>query len=222
MAPTPLERRRRRLLPIPLQALSAVALFAATACDAPDPGDRPVNPIPIAPTGAEAEMRGDPVENPMLVRAGAVAKADLAPTLGNEAEGTLTFRSTAHGVRVAVEMTGLTPGLHGLHLHEVGDCSAPDAGSAGGHFAPRSMPHGAPSDDRHHAGDFGNIEADDAGRVDAEFLAGSITLESADSPFGIVGRAAVVHADRDDLETQPSGDSGARVACGVIQQSDPV
>lgn len=219
MTSNPRERRSHPLRQIPLQALWIAALFAATGCDGRDPGDRPVNPIPIAPPEADVEAGREPGEKGAMLRpTGAVARADLAPTLGNEAEGTLTFESTAHGVRVAIVMTGLTPGLHGLHLHEVGDCSASDAGSAGGHFAPRSMPHGAPSDDRHHAGDFGNIEADDSGRVDAEFLVGSIALDSADTPFGIVGRAAIVHADRDDLETQPSGDSGARVACGVIQQ----
>ena len=220
MSPTPLDRLRRPRLQIPLQALS-ITLFAAIGCDGGDPGEQPMNPIPIAPAASDAdgEASGGAVENaPEPVRPVMIARADLAPTLGDEAKGTLTFRSTPHGVRVAVEMTGLTPGLHGFHLHEVGDCSAPDASSAGSHFAPRPMPNGAPSDDRHHAGDFGNLEADDAGRVDAEFLSGSISLGSADTRFGIVGRAAVVHADRDDLETQPSGDSGSRVACGVIQQ----
>lgn len=144
------------------------------------------------------------------------AVADLEPTEGNEVRGTVTFTEEDGGVRVVAAITGLTPGEHGFHVHENGDCSAPDASSAGGHFAPQNNPHGAPDDPEgeRHVGDLGNIEADDEGGADYERVDDIIDL---DGPNSVVGRAVVVHADADDLESDPSGNSGDRLACGVIE-----
>ncbi len=143
------------------------------------------------------------------------ATVNLEPTEGNDVRGMLTITSMEGGVHVTGTISGLTEGEHGIHVHENGDCSAPDASSAGGHFAPEGSPHGAPTDpsDQRHTGDWGNIQADASGTVNVDLMDMVASLEG---PNSIAGKAVVVHSGRDDLETQPSGDSGSRVACGVI------
>jgi Cu-Zn family superoxide dismutase len=123
-------------------------------------------------------------------------------------------------LQVYVDITGLSPGLHGLHVHEKGDCSAPDFSSAGEHFAPRDQPHGDPYSGEHHAGDLGNLDANDEGQVSMRLVAPDLTIERS-AKNSALGRAVVVHADPDDLITQPSGGSGARIACGVIELYQP-
>jgi Cu-Zn family superoxide dismutase len=116
-------------------------------------------------------------------------------------------------VRVTVSLDNVAPGVHGFHVHENGDCSAPDATSAGGHFNPTTHQHGLHAVESH-AGDFGNLTADANGQIRSEFLTRSITLSP--GMTSAVGRAVVLHAAPDDLKTQPTGNSGARIACGVI------
>jgi len=140
-------------------------------------------------------------------------KAVLAPTEGNAVSGVVSFTQMANGIKIVADVSGLTPGEHGFHVHEWGDCSAPDAMSAGSHFNPSDEPHGAPDALHHHAGDFGNLIADAAGKAHYEWIAHNISLSGMHS---IVGRGMIVHAKRDDLHSQPVGDAGARVACGVI------
>ena len=142
------------------------------------------------------------------------ALARLEPTQGNTARGTVRFSSAAEGVRVTAEFTGLTPGEHGFHIHEHGDCSAPDAGSAGGHFDPTNQPHAGRDAEARHVGDLGNLTADSSGRAQLNYFDPKLTLTGRN---GVVGRSVVVHARRDDLKSQLSGDSGARVACGTIE-----
>ncbi len=144
------------------------------------------------------------------------AHAELEPTQGNDARGSVEFYATPAGMAINVRMTGLKPGTHGFHIHETGDCGAPDASSAGGHFNPGGHPHGAPTDapDQRHAGDLGNVRAEDDGTVKQWLRSDDLTLEG---PTGILDKAVVVHARTDDLKSQPAGDSGARVACGVIR-----
>jgi Cu-Zn family superoxide dismutase len=146
---------------------------------------------------------------------GEQAVAEMKPTQGNQASGTVTFTKTSDGIRVEVDVVDLAPGEHGIHLHENGDCSASDASSAGGHFNPAGMPHGGPAAVRRHAGDFGNLVADKNGHARMKFVDPILTFEG---PSSIIGRSVVVHADPDDLITQPTGNSGARVACGVIEK----
>ncbi|MGA7615147.1 MAG: superoxide dismutase family protein, partial [Thermoanaerobaculia bacterium] len=122
-------------------------------------------------------------------------------------------------VRVDVDLTGLTPGEHGFHVHEKGDCSAADATSAGGHFNPTGAPHGSPAAATHHAGDLGNVTANANGEVHTSMTTSSITVT--DGPRSITGRAVVVHADPDDFVSQPSGNAGPRVGCGVIVPGPP-
>lgn len=142
------------------------------------------------------------------------AVAILKPTSGNSASGSVRFTSANRGLGVEAKLTGLSPGRHGFHIHANGDCSAPDASSAGGHYDPESAEHGGPDDETHHTGDLGNVQADDEGRATLDRNFPFLTLEGEKS---IVGKAIVVHAGEDDLESQPSGDAGARVACGVIR-----
>jgi len=144
------------------------------------------------------------------------ATATLAPTAGNTTAGSVTFTQNGDKVTVNAKLTGLAPGGHGFHIHEKGDCSAPDAMSAGGHFNPTGKPHGAPDAD-HHAGDMPMLQADASGNATLTTDLKGIGIGS--GPGDIVGKAVIVHKDADDYKTQPTGNSGARVACGVINKS---
>lgn len=119
-------------------------------------------------------------------------------------------------MRATVDLRGLEPGLHSFHIHETGDCSADDASSAGGHFNPQDASHGSRDGAERHAGDMGNIEADNDGRVDTGLTLPGITFAG---PTSILQRAVVIHGQKDDLESQPAGDSGDRVGCGVIRSA---
>ncbi len=143
------------------------------------------------------------------------ATAQLQPTDANKAFGEATFEQVGQKVRVTVYVQGLTPGQeHGLHIHEVGDCGN-DAKNAQGHFNPFGKPHGPPTSSERHAGDLPSLAANKQGRAKVQADVDLITLTP--GPGNIVGRALVVHSGRDDFTSQPSGDSGARVACGVIR-----
>jgi Cu-Zn family superoxide dismutase len=138
----------------------------------------------------------------------------LHPTAGNKVTGTVTFTPAADGVKIHAEIGGLTPGKHGFHIHEFGDCSAADASSAGAHFNPTNQPHAGPDAAARHEGDMGNVEADASGNARLDYVDHQISL--ANDAKSAIGRSVVVHAKPDDLKTQPSGESGARIACGVI------
>lgn len=142
------------------------------------------------------------------------AIAVLHPTAGNKVSGTVTFTEVADGVQVSADITGLTPGNHGFHVHEFGDCSAADASSAGAHFNPTNKPHAGPDATERHVGDMGNVEADASGKAKLEYVDHQISLTN--DQQSVIGRSVVVHAKADDLKSQPAGDSGARIACGVI------
>ena len=142
------------------------------------------------------------------------AVADLAPTQGQKVHGTVSFERKSGGVEVVATIEGLTPGTHGFHVHEVGDCSAPDASSAKGHFNPGGHPHGARDAAQRHEGDLGNVTADASGKAEARLVDSKLALDGANS---IVGKAVIVHEKADDFKTQPTGDAGGRVACGVVK-----
>jgi len=144
------------------------------------------------------------------------ASATLAPTAGNTTAGTVTFTQKGDKVTVNAKVSGLTPGGHGFHIHEKGDCSAPDAMSAAGHFNPSGKPHG-PQDADHHAGDMPMLQADASGNATLTTDLSGISIGS--GAGDIVGKAVIVHKDADDYKTQPTGNSGARVACGAINKS---
>jgi superoxide dismutase, Cu-Zn family len=148
------------------------------------------------------------------------ATAKLVPTKGSEASGTATLSSAGKdGVRITIDVSGLKPNSqHGLHIHEKGDCSAPDATSAGPHFSLQGQEHGPREGDKYHAGDLGNLEADAQGKARKTLVVPDSKLTLAAGPLGVVGRAIVVHGGPDDLKSQPAGDSGPRIACGVIER----
>lgn len=141
--------------------------------------------------------------------------AVLHPTAGNTAQGVVTFTQESGGVHVVAKLTGVPKGDHGFHIHEFGDCSAADGTSAGGHFNPTSMAHAAPTAEKRHMGDMGNVTADDQGHVTLDYIDKHILLAS------IIGRGMVLHANPDDMTTQPTGNAGARIACGVIGVGKP-
>jgi Cu-Zn family superoxide dismutase len=146
---------------------------------------------------------------------GPAAVAQLHATQGNTTAGTATFTQEGDKVWVQADITGLAPGLHGFHIHEKGDCSAADASSAGGHFNPGGKPHGGASGAERHGGDLGNLIADYDGKATLKIVVDGVSLAK-DAPDSIVGRGLIVHADPDDYKTQPTGNSGKRVACAVI------
>lgn len=141
------------------------------------------------------------------------AVAVIYPTKGNESSGKVTFTVVNDGVRVVADIDGLKPGEHGFHIHEYGDCSSLDAASAGGHFNPTNTKHGCPESPEHHVGDMGNIAADEKGHAHYDQVNKDIKFEGNSN---IIGRSVIIHSGRDDCVSQPTGDSGARVGCGVI------
>jgi Cu-Zn family superoxide dismutase len=143
----------------------------------------------------------------------AVARAEIGPASGSQVKGSASFTRIAGGLHLAATVSGLTPGEHGFHVHEVGDCSAPDATSAKGHYNPAGSHHGGQGGE-HHAGDMPNLVADASGN--ASFSADLLGLDVG-AGNDVANRALVIHADPDDYKSQPAGNSGKRVACGVIK-----
>jgi superoxide dismutase, Cu-Zn family len=142
------------------------------------------------------------------------AVAELSPTQGNTVHGEVKFIQKDGYVFIKAHVEGLTPGKHGFHVHAVGDCSAVDGSSAGGHFNPTNQEHGGPDSKVRHEGDLGNLNANAQGVADYKRKDKIVQLSGDDS---IIGKSVIVHGGTDDFKTQPSGNSGARVACGVIQ-----
>ena len=152
-------------------------------------------------------------------RGGKSASATIEPSKApgqDEVRGTVNFMSTANGVKVTANITGLEPNSkHGFHIHEKADLSAPDLASAGGHFNPTGHKHGGPEGSERHGGDLGNLTADASGKATYEATIPGITLD--DPKTGVVGHSVIIHEKPDDLKTDPSGSSGARIAGGVIK-----
>ena len=137
----------------------------------------------------------------------------LTPTEGNEVKGIVTFTQTDAGIRVVADIEGLSSGEHGFHIHEWGDISKSDGTSAGGHFNPEGQEHAGPHDAVRHAGDLGNITADENGKAHYDDVDNLLTFSGKND---IIGRSIIVHVNADDLVSQPTGDAGGRVAQGVI------
>lgn len=151
------------------------------------------------------------------VEEGTKARAQLKPTQGNNVTGEVVFIEVEDGIKVVADIKGLTPGLHGFHVHESGDCSAPDGSSAGAHFDPLKSRHGGPDSGERHVGDLGNVVAGDDGTAHYERVDKIISFSGTNS---IIGRSVIIHADPDDFKTQPTGNSGGRIGCGVIELED--
>ena len=203
--------RHARLLLLPAALLLAACQPQAPA--EPDPVDAPAAPAEAPASVEDAAATGN--ADMMREAVSARASATLQATEGNSVAGTLEFTSVDGGVRVTGQVTGLQGGEHGFHVHENGDCSAPDASSAGGHFNPASTAHGRVGQGEHHAGDSDNISANAQGAATVDTLLQGVTLGDR-SGTDIVGKGVIVHADPDDYTTQPTGNAGGRLACGVI------
>lgn len=146
------------------------------------------------------------------------AYTQLKPTKGSRTEGELRFAEAFGKVKIQGEIRNLQPNSkHGFHIHQYGDCSAPDATSAGGHYSPEGHSHGAPDDEQKHVGDLGNITADKKGVAKVDLEVSKMGISSGEHP--ILGRGVIVHAQPDDLVSQPTGGAGARISCGVIGAS---
>lgn len=154
--------------------------------------------------------------NPRTVASARLASSAAVPQPNPQSpvQGTLEFSQVRGVVSVSGVITGLKPNAaHAFHVHEKGDCSAPDFSSAGGHFNPTSQPHGAHDGAHHHLGDMPPLMADANGTVRVSFNSESLTLTG---PNSIIGKAVIVHRDPDDVTAQPAGNAGPRLACGVI------
>jgi Cu-Zn family superoxide dismutase len=189
-------------------ALSTCAVaLGLTACS------KPADNTAAAPAATEAPAPAAPVAPP------ATALVALGPTKDSKVSGTLTLtQETSGGVSIVGQVGNLEPGSkHGFHVHEKGDCSAPDGSSAGGHFNPTAQAHGNPTaaDGMHHLGDIVNIEADATGTAQVRVTIPGATLHD-EGPNDLMRKGVIVHAAPDDYTTQPSGNSGARLACGAI------
>jgi Cu-Zn family superoxide dismutase len=144
------------------------------------------------------------------------AKATIESRSGSKVTGKAIFTELpSGGVKVEVWIENATPGTHGLHLHEKGDCSAPDAASAGPHFNGAGNPHAGPADKGRHNGDFGNIEVGADGKGHLEITSDMLTVKP--GPNSVVGKSVVFHEKADDLKSQPAGAAGGRFGCGVVQ-----
>ena len=189
----------------------ALPLFAI-AC-APDRDD----PSRVTATPASSgQPAGQPAAAPTDAdRTGAIV--ELAATQGHRASGRLSIEREGQGLRVRGLLSGLDADAeHGFHIHEHGDCSAPDASSAGAHFNPLGHAHGQPGAGEHHAGDMNNVRADGQGAARVDALVPGVSLRDG-SANDVIGKAIVVHKNADDYASQPAGNSGDRIACGVIR-----
>jgi len=152
-----------------------------------------------------------PAVEPAIAVATLQSREDLTIT------GHVSFTQTQPGgaVTIAAHIEGAVEGLHGFHVHEIGNCSAEDFTSAGGHFNPAEVPHGGPGDAERHAGDLGNLEVGQDGVGHLQIDSNLLTIEG--GPASVVGRAVILHEKMDDLVSQPTGAAGSRLACGVIE-----
>lgn len=169
--------------------------------------NNPIKPLALIFSLVLVGCASAPVRKPDAV-------ASLGSASGSQVGGMVSFRVIPGGVHVDATVTGLTQGEHGFHVHDVGDCSAADATSAKGHFNPFAKAHGSHAAGDHHAGDMPNLTADASGK--AMYSADLMGLAVGSGEGNILGRAVIIHADPDDYKSQPAGNSGKRIACGLI------
>lgn len=187
-------------------ALGIAASFLALGCAKKDQ-------TPSAVEEPAAQQEAAPAET-----TDAVARLELGDDRVDG--GIVSFSQEADGVKIVAHIIGAPPGTHGLHVHEVGDCSASDFKSAGGHFNPTDSIHGSPEDAERHAGDLGNIEIGADGSGHLELTSNMLTVATGGS--AVVGRAVILHEQADDLVSQPTGAAGARLACGVVAAKEGI
>jgi Cu-Zn family superoxide dismutase len=200
-------------------AIASVAAGCGKKDDVAPPGS-PASEAPApagdSPTVATATEPGTTPGSSAVGETTSQAVVQLAATQGNTANGGLKISAAGTGVRISGMVQGLKPDSEfGFHFHEKGDCSAPDATSAGAHFNPTNQQHGSPQGQPHHAGDMLNVKSDAQGVAEVSIDNADVSLHTG-QPNDVLGKALVMHAKPDDYKTQPSGNSGDRIACGVI------
>ena len=206
-----------------MKRILCIALFAAACGGSKKPAAQtppPAPPVADKPAEPPADKPADKPAPPPPPPAPKHATAKMEGTAKfKSVKGTVEFKEVPDGVEVTADIEGLKKGNHGFHIHEKGDCSAPDASSAGGHFNPGKHKHGAPDAAEHHEGDLGNLTAAKDGTAKTTFNITGVTLGDGDT--SIIGKGFIIHEKADDMKTQPTGNAGGRVACGVITLDSP-
>jgi Cu-Zn family superoxide dismutase len=199
-------------LGVRLGAISSAVALAIVGCSRSEaPKD---TTVPTATASTQPATTPPPDSQ---AAAGSAHRVNLKAALGGDVAGALELVPSDGAVVITGLVTGLKPeSEHGFHIHEKGDCSSPDLKSAGDHFNPTSEAHGNPSAAPHHRGDIPNLKANNEGKADINARVEGVTLGDK-GPNDIVGRAIIVHEKMDDYQTQPSGNSGDRISCGVIE-----
>jgi Cu-Zn family superoxide dismutase len=188
-----------------------IALCSLLACGGAESGD-------VTPSGDSAAAVADEVAATETEPGGGAARAEIVDAAGRGL-GAVILNESGGEVALAGALIGLTPGEHGFHIHQTGACDPPDFESAGSHVAPAGNPHGFHAPGGPHAGDLGNLVAGPDSIATVEFVTPLVSLRGGDAPLlDDDGSALVVHADPDDYLSQPAGNSGARIACGVIEE----
>jgi Cu-Zn family superoxide dismutase len=196
----------------PMKNLALALVIPVAICSASGIYGTAFAAQPPAPAGAPANANAAPAPR-------TTAQVSLTSAAGSAVKGNLTLTSEGVAVSIRGEITGLSPGKeHGFHVHENGQCELPDFTSAGGHFNPTRDSHGGPESTPRHLGDIPNAKADQNGRATIDVSVKGATLVDKDGgPNELLGKTLVVHAMPDDYKSQPAGNSGARIACGVIR-----
>lgn len=191
-----------------LVILAAALVFTACASNKPKPTDEPTE---MSETEADAHAMGEMSGEAQTSMAAASLEAKSGTTTGGRA----TFTQQGGKVTLELDVENAPEGTHAVHLHETGDCSAEDASSAGGHWNPTGAAHGRFGENGFHLGDIGNLEvaADGTGKLTFSTEHWSI---GGGGDTDIAGKAIIVHTSADDFNTQPTGNAGARIACGVV------
>jgi Cu-Zn family superoxide dismutase len=191
-----------------------VGLSAIAACG----GSKPAANAPEAKhTEEPAASKEEPAQpQPQAAKAPEPVEVKLLAKSGSKLAGTARFEQVEGGVKVTLELSGISQGQHGAHIHQKADCSSADAKSAGDHFNPDDHPHGMPTADKKHLGDLGNIEVDKDGNAKLEIVVQGANLEPGDA-HSFIDRAIIIHEKKDD-GGQPTGNAGGRIGCGEIKR----
>jgi Cu-Zn family superoxide dismutase len=193
-------------------------LVSLLGCDRPD-GDPLTEEEEARPEGDVTAEREEGGASRMPEAEHRMASARIQAKSGSNLSGEASLTEGDDDVTIVVRLENASPGSHAVHVHEGGDCSAPDASGAGGHWNPTGEPHGKRGSSAFHAGDLGNIDVGSDGRGSLTVVAEDWSLGSADGENHPVGKAIVVHAQADDFATQPDGGSGEKIGCGVIEST---
>ncbi|WP_438016907.1 superoxide dismutase family protein [Sorangium sp. So ce315] len=209
----------------PFSLLASFALVVAACGGSPEPApavpDVPAQPqpapeTPAAPAAPAPEAAASPEGGNAAAAAPVTVEVPIEARTNSKLKGSATFAEVEGGVKVTINVSGAPKGKIAVHVHETGDCSAPDAKSAGAHYNPENHPHGLPNGSHRHLGDLGNIEVKADGTGTHEIVAAGANLKQGD-PKSFLGRAIIVHEKEDD-GSQPAGNAGGRIGCGVIAQ----